>query len=153
MDDSICSGMKWKEVEKLSASRFQRLVGVKRPTFDRMVGVLLADLYARPTRQGRPALLCVEDQLLMMLMYYREYRTFFHIGASFGISETQCWRTVRRAGEQLIASRLFHLPGRKGLAGEDMGLEVVVVDVGESPIERQKKNSGGTTPARKKGTR
>jgi hypothetical protein len=34
------------------------------------------------------------DKTLMMLMYYREYRTFAHVGASYHISEAQCWRIV-----------------------------------------------------------
>jgi hypothetical protein len=44
------------------------------------------------------------DKVLMLLIYYREYRTFAHIAADYGISEAQCWR---------IKSELFHLPGKK----------------------------------------
>lgn len=36
---------------------------------------------------GRPNKLPVEERLLMKLEYLREYRTFFHIVNSYGISE------------------------------------------------------------------
>jgi hypothetical protein len=37
---------------------------------------------------GRPPKLSWAAQLLMTLMYWREYRTEFHIGLAFGISES-----------------------------------------------------------------
>ena len=37
---------------------------------------------------GRPPKLSRADQLLMTLMYWREYRTEFHIAQSYGISES-----------------------------------------------------------------
>jgi hypothetical protein len=86
-----------------------------------------------------------------MLMYYREYRTFFHIGSSYGLSETQCWRVVTNIEAILIAADLFHLPGKKKLIGDKISYEVVVVDVSESPVERPKKNSAGIIRAKRKG--
>lgn len=77
----------------------------------------------------------------MMLMYYREYRTFFHIALTYGISEAQCWLIVRKLETLLLKSDLFHLPGKKQLM-DGNGWEVVLIDVAESPIERPKKNSG-----------
>jgi hypothetical protein len=49
----------------------------------------------------------------MMLMYYRDYRTFLHVGASFDISEAQCWRYVRQVEEVLIKSKHVNLPCMK----------------------------------------
>ena len=86
-----------------------------------------------------------------MLMYYREYRTFFHISVTYGISEAQCWRIVRKLEDILIKSSLFHLPGKKKLTDTSINWEVVVIDVGESPIERPKKNSESITPAKRNG--
>jgi Helix-turn-helix of DDE superfamily endonuclease len=143
--------MQWKEVNELSDSQFQRLVGVKRTTFGKMLEVIGAQDQARPHKRGRRSKVSVENQLLIMLMYYREYRTFFHISVNYGISEAQCWRIVRKLEELLIKSELFHLPGKKQLTNTDMNWEVVVIDVGESPIERPKKNSGTITPAKRSG--
>jgi Helix-turn-helix of DDE superfamily endonuclease len=145
--------MQWTEVTKLSDSQFQRLVGVKRTTFAKMLETIEFQRKQRVSNRGRPGSVCMENQLLIMLMYYREYRTFFHISVTYGISESQCWRIVRRMEDILIKSRLFHLPGKKQLTQSGTTWEVVVIDVGESPIERPKKNNAAITPARKSGTR
>jgi hypothetical protein len=144
--------MQWTEVSKLSDSQFQRLVGVKRTTFIRMVETIGFQHQQRVSNRGRPSSISIENQLLIMLMYYREYRTFFHISVAYGISEAQCWRIVRKMETILIKSKLFHLPGKKQLTDSNMNWEVVVIDVGESPIERPKKNSGSITQAKRKDT-
>jgi hypothetical protein len=144
--------MQWSEVNKLSDSQFQRLVGVKRITFHKMVETIKFQNQQRVSNRGRPSSVGIENQLLIMLMYYREYRTFFHISVTYGISEAQCWRIVRKLETILISSSLFHLPGKKQLTDTSMNWEVVVVDVGESPIERPKKNSGSITPVKRNGT-
>ncbi len=96
----------------------------------------------------------MEDQLLMRLMYYREYRTFLHTATSFHYSESQGWRIVRRMEEVLIKSRVFRLPGKKALLKMEGSLlgKIVVVDVGESPVERPKKSSGAITAVKRSGT-
>jgi len=143
--------MQWSEVSKLSDSQFQRLVGVKRTTFSKMLETIVFHGQQRVSNRGRPSSISVENQLLIMLMYYREYRTFFHISVTYGISEAQCWRIVRKLEDVLIKSSLFHLPGKKKLTDTSINWEVVVIDVGESPIERPKKNSGNITPVKRNG--
>jgi hypothetical protein len=144
--------MLWKDIQQLSAGQFQRLTGVKRPTFDQMVIIVqqhISQVRKHPKR-GKPPKLKLEDQLLMMLMYLREYRTFFHTAVAYGISEGQCFRIVRKLESILINSKVFHLPGRKALLKSDMQWEVLVIDVGESAVERPKKNSGDIIPAKRK---
>lgn len=82
--------------------------------------------------------------------YNREYRTFLHIAADYGISESQCWRIVTDIENILIQSKAFSLPGKKALTKSKVKWSVVLVDVGESPIERPKKNSGAITPEKRK---
>ena len=90
--------MLWKNLPpKMSNGQFQRLTGVKRSTFEKMCFIINAVKEQRrkhPHRGNNPKLR-TEDQLLMMLMYNREYRTFMHIAVDYGISESQCWRIVR----------------------------------------------------------
>lgn len=145
--------MQYSELIKLSDSQFQRLVGVKRGTFNKMLETIGFQAKERITKRGRPSTISTENQLLIMLMYYREYRTFFHISTTYGISEAQCWRIVRKMEDILIKSKLFHLPGKKKLIEGTTSWEVVVIDVGESPIERPKKNNENITLGRKSGTR
>ncbi|MBW4558822.1 MAG: transposase family protein [Trichormus sp. ATA11-4-KO1] len=40
-------------------------------------------------KTGRPGKLSLEDQLLMTWEYWREYRTYFHIGQTWGVSEAE----------------------------------------------------------------
>ncbi len=150
--------MKWKNVKQLKSEQFKRLVGVTRNTFDTMVSeykrLVPVSTHKIPgKKRGPKATLRKEDELLMMLLYYREYRTFYHIAGDFAMSETQCWRIVTIAEKLLIKSGLFHLPGKKKLADEQMAWEVVLIDASEHSIERPKKNSDSITPAKRKSTR
>lgn len=77
--------MEHKKIKRLSAGAFRRLTDVKPEVFKDMVAVLQGAEDARRLRGGyKERRLGVEDQLLMML----EYRTYFHIGQSRGLSES-----------------------------------------------------------------
>lgn len=147
--------MLWKNIPKqITNKQFRRLTGVKRSTFGKMcfiIKTVKAQRRKHPKRGNEPKL-CVEDQLLMMLMYHREYRTFMHIGTDYGISESQCWRIVIDLENILIQSNAFCLPGKKALTKSNVKWSVVLVDVGESPVERPKKNSGDIIQGKRKGT-
>ena len=147
--------MRWQIVKKLNPAQFKRLVGVKYETFEKMVSEAKRIKGQQPQKirgkkRGPKEKINWYDKTLMMLMYYREYRTFAHIGATYNISETQCWRIITTMERWLIKSRLFHLPGKKKLTQSDVEWEVVVVDVSEHPIERPKKNSENIIPEKRK---
>ena len=88
---------------------------------------------------GRPPKLSREDQLLMTLMYWREYRTQFHIGQSYGLSESTVCRTINKVENALIQSGQFTLPGKRKLQESDTLIEIILVDATEQAIERPKK--------------
>lgn len=149
--------MKWKDIEHYKQPVFKRLTGVNKSTFIKMSeeAVRLAPGSVHKIagkKRGPKPKLSIEDKLLMLLMYYREYRTFLHISSDYGISEAQCWRIITGLEELLIKSKLFHLPGKKVLQ-EANNFEIVLIDVAESPIERPKKNKENITQAKRKGTR
>lgn len=81
----------------------------------------------------------MEDQILLVLEYWREYRTQFHIATSWGLSESAVCRLIRKVETLLIGSDKFHLPGKKQLYENAVPWNVLVVDATESPIERPKK--------------
>lgn len=140
--------MTYDGVKHLKPSEFKRLCGVQPGTFKAMLSVLRqVELNKSP---GRPSKLSMEDQLLMTLEYWREYRTYFHIGQSWGINESTAYRIIRRIEDNLVNSRAFTLPGKKKLQKSDYQIEVVVVDVTETPIERPKKNKNSSTVAKRK---
>ena len=101
---------------------------------------------------GKPNSLEMEDRLLMSLEYIREYRTYFHVATSYGISESACYRNIRWVEDTLIKHSDFALPGRKALLKSNIEYEIVLIDATESPIERPKKSKSATIRGRKKGT-
>ena len=76
--------MRHTEIKNLSSSAFKRLTGVKPITFCTMVSELerLRMSNRKHPIRGRPPKISLEGRILMLLLYYREYRTFFHISKS-----------------------------------------------------------------------
>jgi len=137
--------MRYETVQHLKEAEFKRLTGVHRETFEKMRKVI-----AKGMRDfGRPPKLSRADQLLMTLMYWREYRTEFHIAQSYGISESAVCRTIQKVEDTLVHSRKFRLPGKKALQPSETVFEVVLVDASEQPIERPKKAKIGITAAKR----
>lgn len=126
-------------MKSLSDEQFRRLTGVKRSTFDKMIKILEEADKKKKTKGGRRNKLSMENQLLMALEYIREYRTYFHVSQSYGISESSCYKGIKWIEDTLIKHPDFALPGRKALLKSDMEYEVVLIDATETPIERPKK--------------
>ena len=137
--------MRYETIEHLKDTDFKRLTGVERETFAQMLQVVEKKL----SNFGRPPKLSRADQLLMTLMYWREYRTEFHIAQSYGISEATVCRTIHKVEDALVGSKQFRLPGKKALQPSDTVFEVILVDVSEQPVERPKKAKKGTTAAKR----
>ena len=127
--------MEYCKARRLSASRFKRLTGVQKPTFKRMVE-LVKNEKKKKKKPGCPCKLRIEDQVLMTLQYLREYRTQYHIGTDWGVSESTVCRTIHKIENILVRSRVFSLPGKKELRQKEGEERVVVMDVTESPIEK-----------------
>jgi uncharacterized Fe-S cluster-containing radical SAM superfamily protein len=85
---------KYEGIKGIKEEAFRRLTGVKHQTFEKMVEILRQAHEVKKRRGGRPNKLSIEDMLLMALEYLREYRTYFHIGKSYGISESNAYQTI-----------------------------------------------------------
>lgn len=133
--------MKLDNLKKASDKDFRRITGVKRNTFNTMVKILNEAHIEKKKRGGRPNTFGVEIMLLMTLEYMREYRTYATIGASYGLSESNTYTTIKWVENILIKSPEFRLPGKKALLKSDHEFEVVLIDATESPIERPKKTA------------
>jgi len=140
-----------KETQTITTSerKFRRLTGVYPKTFAKMVEILEVAHKKKKTRGGRPNKLSIEDMLLMALEYWREYRTYFHIGESYGLSESNTYYTIKWVEDVLIKDGLFSLPGKKALLDEDTEIEVILPDATETPIERPKRGRKNITRERK----
>ncbi len=139
--------MRENNLTHLKDGEFKRLTGVKRDTFEKMRDVI----ESKAANFGRPPKLNSGDQLLMTLMYWREYRAQFHIAQTYGVSESHVSRTVRKIEDILIQSGQFTLPGQKVLQSSELAIEFVLVDVTEQPIERPKKSNASITAAKRSG--
>jgi len=137
--------MRYETIQHLKDTDFKRLTGVQRETFEKMLKVVEKGLrdFGRPTKLSRA------DQLLLTMMYWREYRIEFHIAQSYGISEATVCRTIQKVENALVRSGKFRLPGKKTLQASDTVFEVVLVDVSEQPIERPKKVKNDITVAKR----
>jgi hypothetical protein len=145
--------LKFDQVREAKPEDFRRLSGIKRTTFDKMIEILSRAERELKNLGGKPNKLRIEDRLLMTLEYLREYRTYFHISRSYGISESACYRNIRWVEDTLIKDGTFALPGRKELLKSDTEYEVILVDATESPIQRPKKNRSTTILERKSAIR
>lgn len=146
--------MFWKNIKNHPEKNFKRLTGVEKKTFKLMVKEVQKHEKKRVKKKGndrgRKFSLCIEDQILMMLMYYREYRTLYHIGETYGLHESNVGKNIDRIETILTKCKKFELPGKEKLSGTNHQYEVIIVDATESPIERPKKNSISIIQGRKR---
>lgn len=102
--------MNHESLQLLSAKPLRRSVGIDRYLFTQLVETL-AQAERLKKKRGRPSL-SLENQLCMTLSYWREYRTFFHLGLSYGVHESNVYRIVNRVESRLAASGLLALVKR-----------------------------------------
>lgn len=112
---------------------------------------VLATREADQKRNGGPPALCLDDQRVLTLSLWREYRTQVHLAEAWEVDERTVRRTIERVETALIRSGQVSLPGRQ--AGRDNhAIEGVTADGAESPVERPQQSGDATPPARKSGT-
>ncbi|MDF7639009.1 transposase family protein [Lactobacillus sp. ESL0791] len=134
------------DFKNLSAKDFKQLVGVKPATFSVMCDLVKADYDRSHAHHGRKSKVSIEDKVLIMLKYYREYITMKSLAVNFHLAESTVHDIITHTEEVLIKSGKFNLPGRKQLVGSDMESDYLIVDGTDSPIQRPKKSKKNTTP-------
>ena len=142
--------MKYEMIKEYNEQQFRRITGVKRATFNKMIEILKKSYAEKHRRRGRKPKLSIENQLLAALEYWREYRTYAHIAASYGIAESNIYRSIKWIEEGLIKDGTFSLPGKKELLKSDAEYEIILIDATETPIERPQKNKEATIPEKRK---
>ncbi len=125
--------------EKYKSKRpaeFTRLVGVNYGTFQIILAKLEREItrfkQQKPMRQrGLKSSLSTADQLLLSLLYLRQYHTFLQLGEIFSISESYAQKRYTFISKRLI--KALDLPNDKDLTAENLK---VIADVTEQAIER-----------------
>jgi hypothetical protein len=142
----------YERIKSLKEGDFKRLTGVRPGTSEKMAEILRAAFAGKKRLGGRPNKLCIEDMLLMALEHLRECRTYFHVGKSYGLSESNAYKGVKWVEGTLVKDGTFSLPGRKALLAGGSEYGFVLVDATETPIERPKKQRNWYSGKKKRHT-
>ena len=121
---------------------FRRRIGIRRRTFRQIY--LHVRRYLDDERQQNPlsrrgkksTALTLTEKLLLTFVYLRQYPTFEHVGAMFGVSASSAHKISRRHLDILVT--VLRLPGKQALL--DASLAALLLDVSEQPIERPVKH-------------
>jgi hypothetical protein len=140
--------------EKYKSKRpaeFTRLVGVNFGTFQIILAKLELEItrykQQKPMRQrGLKSSVPTADQLLLTLLYLRQYHTFLQLGEMFSISESYAQKRYTFISQRLM--KALDLPNDKALTGENLKL---VIDVTEQEIERPLSNQKSYYSGKKSG--
>ena len=135
-------------MKDLKPGDFKRACGVHPQTFATLLQVV-REQAQKTVKPGRPPTLSLADQLFMSRQDWREYRTSFPLGLSWGVDESVVCRTVQKSEHQLLQSNVFPVPGKQPWRAASTPWEVLVVAGAESPGERPPKNSGETRAGRR----
>jgi transposase len=139
---------RYEKAMRLSEEDFKQVIGVKKSTYKEMLAELRAAYAEKHRGRGRHSKLSMEDILFMALAYWRQYVTQKELAFEFEVGEATVHDWIVWVEDTLVKSEKFSLPGKKALL-EDTEIEVVLVDVTESPVERPKKNRRSGTPAKR----
>ena len=142
---------RYEKAKGLSDKDFKQIIGVTKETFDEMVEILREAYAEKHKRRGRHSKLSIEDQLFMSIKYWRQYVTQKELAFEFEVGEATTHDVIVWVEDTLVRSGKFNLPGKKALL-EDNDIEIVLVDVTESPVERPKKNKKNGTQAKRNDT-
>lgn len=135
---------RYEKALELSDVDFKQVIGVKKETFEVMVEILTLTYQAKHKRRGRHAKLSIQDMLFMALKYWRQYVTQLELSIEFQVGEATTHDVIVWVENSLAKSKKFSLLGRGALL-EHPEIEIALVDVTESPVERPKKTNAPTT--------
>ena len=121
--------MKYEKIEEYTEDNFRRITGVKRETFRKMVEIVKKSYDEKHKKRGRKLKLSIEDMVLATLEYLREYRTYAHIAANYGIAESNIYRGIRWVENVLISDGTFSLPSRKEVLEKSADYEIILEPV------------------------
>ncbi len=136
-------------IEKLEEKEYQELFGVKKATFEKMLGILNEQFKKEHEKGGKPPKLSVLDKLIIMLSYYREYRTMQNIAFDYEVTKGTICNSIHWAEDTLVKSGVFRLPSKRELYTNTQ-IETILVDATEIEIERPKKDKNNTIQAKRK---
>jgi len=86
--------MRFEEIKVKSEVEFRRLTGLKKEAFSVAIEILESAEAKKMELGGRPPKHSMQDRLLMACGYWREYRTYEHIAATYGTTKSTVQRII-----------------------------------------------------------
>ena len=129
-----------KRIKNLKEEQYQKIFGIKKKTFDKMLEILNNSYIELHSQGGKNPKLSVLDKLIIMLDYYREYRSMENIAFDYGVVKSTICDSVKWVENILIKDGTFSLHKKRKLQEDNIEVEVLLVDATECEIERPKKN-------------
>jgi len=139
-------------IARLPKERYKELFGVEKGTFDVMLNAVQIAFNKEHSQGGKPAKLSALDRLVITLCYWREYRAYQHIAWDYDVNKSTISRVITWTEDVLINDGTFALPSKRIFEQYNNGIEVIVVDATEQPIERPKKGRKSGIQERKSNT-
>jgi len=139
-------------IDNLNSNQYKGLLGVDKPTFEKMLKILSVAHAKLHEQGGKPPKLTVLDKLVITLGYWREYRAYRNIAFDYGVGKSTIGNSIVWVEDTLIKDGSFSLPSKREMQRMDNEICVVVVDVTEQEIERPKKVKAIGTLVRKSDT-
>ncbi len=116
--------MMFDKLKTINNPELLRLTGINDIIFNKILEILKTEEVKKFKNGGTPNKLSLENRLLMTLEYWREYRTYFHIAKSYGISESSCYRNIKWIENTLIKHPDFQqLDGQKSLLNNNLKIK------------------------------
>lgn len=106
--------MKYDEIQDPENQESRKSL-IQREIFIGMLDILKKAELRKRSRGGRKNKLNIENRLLMTLEYIMEYRTYFYVAQSYGISQSAACDAIKRIEGTLIKHPAYALPSRKAL--------------------------------------
>jgi hypothetical protein len=131
-------------IKNTPQEKYKEIFGVEKDIFDRMLKIMNSayafnQIDRDVSKGGRKPKLSILDNLVIALMYWREYRTYRHIAYDYGVGKSSIGRAIVWVEDTLIASGVFNLKSKRELQENLSSIKIVVIDVTEQEIERPKR--------------
>lgn len=138
--------MDFENLKNLKNDKFYRYFGIKRFHFNEMLEKLI-EIEKLEKNKGRKNKLSVEERLMMTLIYWKEYYTFFQMSIKCKMSPSSCFRNITWVENKLINHRDYQFLKERYKSKNDKKQEnsnefqFYLIDSTEIEIERPiKKN-------------
>ena len=102
-----------KRISELNEKDYQKIFGVKKKTFEKMLEILEETYRQEHLKGGHPLKLSILDKLIIMLGYYREYRTMENIAFDYGVAKSTICESINWVENTLIKCGDFKLPSKR----------------------------------------